>query len=49
METRIKEIIKRCEGSILDLGCVQHSLKRSNLIHGCIEHLRSDLEMVLAG
>ena len=37
METRIKEIIARCEGSILDFGCVQHSLesiKSDSWLHG---------------
>lgn len=27
MKPRVKEIIERCNGSILDLGCVQHTLK----------------------
>lgn len=32
MKRRIKGIIERCEGTILDIGCVQHSL----------ENIRSD-------
>ena len=37
MERRIKEIIARCEGTILDIGCVHHSLeniKSDSWLHG---------------
>ena len=37
MKVRTEEIIKRCGGSILDIGCVQHSLesiKNDFWLHG---------------
>jgi len=39
MEMRIKEIVERCEGSILDIGCVQHTLERvksDSWLHGAL-------------
>lgn len=37
---RIKEIIKRCEGSILDVGCLQHTLDNveKNIRRNCWLH-----------
>lgn len=39
MGERVNEIVERCEGSILDIGCVQHSLERiksDSWLHGVL-------------
>ena len=46
MERRIKEIIARCEGAILDIGCVQHTLeniKSVSRLHGRLAERFNDV------
>jgi len=46
MERRIKEIIARCRGSILDIGCVQHTLKNiksDSWLHGRLAERFNDV------
>lgn len=46
MDIRIKEILQRCEGSILDIGCVQHTLecvKNDSWLHGNLTEIFNDV------